>query len=200
MSVHTASIHWPDPAAPVTAFTPETYRLSWRARRQRDMAGGGGPEAQAGDPRRGGGPARAAAHAASAARPHGRAPELSGAFEAGFFGRRLRVPRLRRAARAAPHRAEPGDGAADHRGAPARHRAAGIEPRGRRPDGVITRDRGRSPARGGSAVFETAVFEPRSGRSRVERSLTGGGRLPGWAVHTSYPLPPSPRSPRASPP
>ena len=57
------------------------------------------------------------------------------------------------------------------------------------PDGVITRNRGRSLARGGSALFETAVFGHRSGRSRVERSGGWGavGRPRGWAVHRSYP-------------
>ncbi len=61
---------------------------------------------------------------------------------------RRRVPRLRRRPRAPLHGAQPAGHAPHPRRAPPRDRPAWARRRGRRPDGVTTRDRGRSRARG----------------------------------------------------
>jgi hypothetical protein len=95
-----------------------------------------------------------AAHAAPAHAARGRAPELERLVGAGVPRGRLRVPRLRRPAHAPLYGAQPAGHPAHPRRAPPRHGPAWARRRGRRPEGVNTRDRGRSRGRG----MENASF------------------------------------------
>ncbi len=110
---------------------------------------------------------------------------------AGVPGRRLRVLRLQLPAHAPLRGGEPAGHQAHPRRPPPRDRPAGSRRRGRRPERVTTRDRGRSRVRGAeNASFGIRLPDRRAPMGRAEGLTEGrvGCGDGGCGVHFSYPL------------